>query len=102
MIRAMFTTAVFVGFSVYSFGVIGDLGLFSVFDVALAGGWSTQVFLDLCIAISVSIVWMRNDARHHDLVWWPFAVASLALGSIAVLAYATWSAWVSAKQATRT
>lgn len=97
MIRAVLTTIVFVVFTIYSFGVIAELGLLSVFDVAMGGGWNTQVFLDLCIAITVSIVWMRNDARQKQLTWWPFAIASVALGSIAVLAYATWSAWVSVK-----
>lgn len=97
MARAILTTLVFVVFTVYSFGVIGEHGLMSLFDVAMQGGWGTQVFLDLCIAITVSVVWIRNDARSKQLTWWPFALASVALGSIAVLAYATWSAWVSVK-----
>jgi uncharacterized membrane protein SirB2 len=97
MARAILTTLVFVVFTVYSFGVIAEHGLWSVLDVATQGGWSTQVFLDLCIAITVSTAWMRNDARQKQLTWWPFALGSVVLGSIAVLAYATWSAWVGVK-----
>jgi uncharacterized membrane protein SirB2 len=93
MARTVFITIVFVVFSGYSLTVVDQHGFFAAFEIATLGGWSTQVFLDLCIALAFAAVWMRHDARQSGLRWWPFALASIALGSVAVLAYATWSSW---------
>lgn len=97
MARAALTTLVFVVFTVYSFAVVSQRGYLGAFEIATLGGWSTQVFLDLCIALTVASVWMRHDSRQSRLPWWPFALGSLALGSVAVLAYATWSSWIAVK-----
>ena len=95
MARAIFVTLLFLGFSAYSLGVTHEHGFLAAFEVPLRGGWNTQEFLDLCISLFVASVWMRRDAREKKLPFWPFAIACIPLGSMSVLAYASWSAWVS-------
>lgn len=99
MIRAGLTTLVFVAFTVYSLSVVDQEGFVSLFQLHAQGGWSVQILLDLVIALCVSSVWMRSDAQKRGLSWWPFAVGAVALGSVSVLAYATWSAWTSVARA---
>lgn len=101
MIRALLVTLVFVVFTVYSLTVVAQDGLVSLFELHARGGWSVQILLDLILALSVSALWMRHDAKKQGLTWWPFAVGSIALGSVSVLAYATWSAWTSVTRAQR-
>lgn len=93
MARAVLVTLVFLVFTGYSLGVMHDHGFIAAFEVALRGGWNTQEFLDLCIALFIGTAWMRRDACEKKLPFWPFAIGCLALGSISLLAYSTWSAW---------
>lgn len=99
MARAVFVTLVFVVFTGYSLGVMHEHGFVAAFEVALRGGWNTQEFLDLGISLFVASTWMRRDAREKKLPFWPFAIACLPLGSVSLLAYATWSAWASQRRA---
>jgi hypothetical protein len=49
--------------------------------------WGAQVLLDLVIACSLFLGWMRRDARARGLPVVPYFVATLFLGSIGALAY---------------
>lgn len=98
-LRALAISAVFLTFTAYSLVVVGEHGFVEAFLVPLRGGWSAQEFLDLCIALFVASTWMRRDARRQGLPFWPFAIACLPLGSVSILAYATWSAWRDARRA---
>jgi hypothetical protein len=62
----------------------GILGLFEPLFSNLAGA---QVFVDLCIALTLFLVWMWGDAKRLGRNPWPWIVATLALGSLAPLAY---------------
>lgn len=101
MARAVLTTLIFVAFTVYSLAVAGQEGFLSAFDVARQGGWNTQVFLDLCIALVGAATWMRADAEKKSLPFWPFALGCIPLGSVSLLAYASLSAWSAVKHGAR-
>ncbi len=46
-----------------------------------------QVFADLVIALSLTMVWMWRDAKSTGRNPWPWLAATLALGSFGPLAY---------------
>lgn len=79
--------ALFVPFTVYSSWVTVDQGYTGFLDVLLAGGWGTQVFLDLCIALLLVSSWIVRDARARRTPAWPWLLATVGLGSIAPLLY---------------
>ena len=62
----------------------GVLGILS-WHVKSYGG--AQVFADLVIALTLFIVWMWRDAQATGRSFWPWLVATLALGSIGPLLY---------------
>ena len=79
--------AVFAVFSVYSALIIFDHGYTGFIELALTGGWAMQVFIDLCIALTLFLVWMFGDSKNRGLPFWPYLIATLTLGSIGALAY---------------
>jgi hypothetical protein len=74
-------------FGAFSMWVVVTHGYFGF--VALAGRhwWALQMLLDLVIALSFAVGWMSGDARKRGIAVWPYVVATVALGSIGVLAY---------------
>jgi protein-S-isoprenylcysteine O-methyltransferase Ste14 len=85
--RAFLVIAVFAAFTVYSATVIASHGYTGFMEVAMAGGWGTQVFIDLCIALLLFAIWMFGDARERGIPAWPYFIAILFTGSIGALAY---------------
>ena len=79
--------AVFAVFSIYSALIIFDHGYTGFIELALTGGWAMQVFIDLCIALTLFIIWMFGDSKDRGLPFWPYLVVTLTLGSIGALAY---------------
>lgn len=49
--------------------------------------WGMQVLLDLVIACSLFVGFMRRDARQRGLPFLPYLVGILLVGSIGALAY---------------
>jgi hypothetical protein len=45
------------------------------------------MLLDLVIALTIAVGWMRGDARRRRIAIWPFVIATILLGSIGILAY---------------
>jgi len=78
---------VLVAFGAFSTWVVASYGYFGFLRLAGNEPWALQMLLDLVIALSVAIGWMRGDARHRGITVWPYVVATVALGSIGVLAY---------------
>ncbi len=74
-------------FTAYSSWVTVDQGYLAFVDVALAGGWSTQVFADLGVALLLVTSWLIRDARTRQTPAWPWLLGTLALGSISPLLY---------------
>ena len=80
-------TAIFVAFSIYTAIVVVNHGYTGFIELALTGGWGAQVFIDLCIALTLFLIWLVPDAREHGIPAWPYIVAILTTGSIGALAY---------------
>lgn len=85
--RSLLALVVFVPFTAFSLWVASRDGALGFIPVLTAGGWSTQVFLDLVIASGVASTVLHRDARARGINPWPWMLAMLSLGSIALLAY---------------
>jgi hypothetical protein len=81
---ALLVLVPFFAFSVWVSMHHGPLGFV---DTALRGGWETQIFLDLVIAMAVASTVVRRDALQRGIAPWPWMVAMATLGSIGLLGY---------------
>jgi hypothetical protein len=79
--------ALLVVFALYTVVVAVEHGPLGFLAVHLEGGWNLQIFLDLVLALLGFYVLAAPDAKRHGISHWPYFVASLALGSIGMLAY---------------
>jgi hypothetical protein len=78
---------VLAGFGAFSIWVVATQGYFAFLGLAGREPWGLQMLLDLVIALIVAFGWLRSDARRRGIAAWPFAIATIALGSIGILAY---------------
>lgn len=85
--RLVVLVTVFVAFTVWSTTIVAGHGYFGFLSVALREPWAAQLLVDLSLALSVVWAFLIPDARRRGLAWQPYLVATLALGSIGVLAY---------------
>ncbi len=88
--KAMIAIAILAGFSAYSLWVIAGHGYTGFLSLAGREPWAMQMLLDLVLACSFGVGWMRNDAKRQGLSTWPFVVATVFLGSIGLLGYVAW------------
>ena len=86
-LRLFSLVAVFAVFSVYTTMVVLNHGYTGFMDLGMSGGWATQVFIDLCIALILFAFWMFGDAKARGIPAWPYLLAILTTGSIGALAY---------------
>ena len=86
-LRLFSVITVFAAFTIYTAIVVMNHGYTGFIDLALAGGWGAQVFIDLCIALLLFTIWMVPDARERDIPFVPYVVAILTTGSVGALAY---------------
>jgi hypothetical protein len=84
--RALLIT-VTAAFSAFTCWVLAQTGLIGFYEQLLSttAGW--QVFTDIAIALVLVLVWMWRDAAEHGRRFWPYAIVTLALGSIGPLLY---------------
>ena len=87
MTRLIVLILVFVASTGWSTLLTLEHGFWGFLEVPKAGGWSSQVFVDLCLALIMTLGGMRKDAREQGILFWPYAVGTVLLGSIAPLAY---------------
>jgi len=73
--------AAFTTYAVWQYGYLG------VFELAFASWASTLVFVDLVIALGLVLIWMMGDSRDRGLSFLPFALLTLAFGSVGPLLY---------------
>lgn len=78
---------ILVAFSAFSAYVVYQYGYIGLFEQALTNAATTQVLLDLFIALSIVMLWMWQDAQKHDISPLPYILLTLALGSIGPLVY---------------
>jgi uncharacterized membrane protein YqaE (UPF0057 family) len=74
-------------FTLYSVVVAVGHGPLGFLAVLRQGGWNTQVFMDLILALLGFFTLAAPDAKRHGISHWPYFVAALGLGSIGMLAY---------------
>ncbi len=86
-LRLFSVIAIFAAFSIYTAIVVINHGYTGFVELALTGGWGAQIFIDLCIALTLFMVWMVPDARGRAIPAWPYFVAILTTGSVGALAY---------------
>ena len=77
-------TALFSAFSVW---VISRTGLVGFYEQLLSSPAGWQIFADIAIALTLVLVWLWHDARAAGRRFWPYALLTLALGSIGPLLY---------------
>ena len=77
----------FIAFAVYSAAVVAGHGYTGFIQLAGREPWALQMLIDLTIALVLFLVWAARDARTRGLPYWPFAVATVLLGSVGALAY---------------
>ncbi len=86
-LRTFSLIAVFAAFTIYSAIVVMNHGYTGFIELAMAGGWGAQIFIDLVIALTLFLVWMIPDARERGIPAAPYVIGILTLGSIGALAY---------------
>lgn len=85
--RSLLALGVLVPFFTFSVWVSLHHGWLGFVDTAVHGGWETQIFFDLVIALVVASTVVVRDARRRGLRAWPWLVATALLGSIGTLGY---------------
>jgi hypothetical protein len=85
--RAALLLLVFAAFTIYSFIVVAGHGYTGFLVLAAREPWAAQMLVDLTIALGLFLLWAFRDARTRGLPFWPFAIATIFLGSIGALAY---------------
>ena len=79
--------AVLVAFTVWSLIIVAPEGLPGLLALLSDKPWGQQVFVDLCIALTVAWTWLVAEAKAHGIAAWPYLVATPFVGSIALLAF---------------
>lgn len=74
-------------FAVLSGYAILEHGYWGLFEYQLASPAGWQVLADLVIVCTLATVWMFADARRTGRNAWPYAIATVFLGSFGPLAY---------------
>ena len=87
MTRIALAFAALAAFTVYTLTVAAQHSLLGFLADHARGGWSLQIFLDLCVA--AACFWMVGvpDARSRGIRAWPYVALTPLLGSVAILAY---------------
>jgi len=73
--------AAITAYAVWQHGYVG------VFQLALSSWATGLVFIDLVIALGLVLVWMMGDSRERGLAFLPYAMLTLAFGSVGPLLY---------------
>lgn len=74
-------------FSAFTFWVLAQTGLVGFYEQLLATPAGMQVFADIAIALVLVLAWMWRDAASSGRRFWPYAIVTLALGSLGPLLY---------------
>jgi len=99
MTRKLVLASILTVFTLWSTWISLDQGYWGFLDVAFEGRWGSQVFLDLCIAITIAWGGLRRDAARLGISAWPYLIATPFLGSISPLAYLLHREFVKDRQA---
>ena len=79
--------AVLVAFTAFTLWVTEAYGLGGFFGWVFHNAATTQVFLDLCISLTLAMLAVTADARTRGTASWPYWVLALLTGSVGPLVY---------------
>jgi hypothetical protein len=85
--RAFLLFDVLVAFLVFTLWVIASVGYVGFFQQTLSSPVGIQLFVDLVIALTFVLVWMRSDSKATGVPLAPYVVLTLVLGSVGPLSY---------------
>jgi hypothetical protein len=74
-------------FTAFTLWVLSRTGLVGFYEQILSGPAGWQIFADIAIALAMVLAWIWYDAQAAGRRFWPYAVLTLALGSIGPLLY---------------
>lgn len=77
-------------FAAFSLWVMAQVGYLGIFQGGLANLGAAQITVDLVIACTLAMGFIARDCRAQGRAWWPWALLTLAAGSIGLLAYLLW------------
>jgi len=77
----LFDFAALTAYAVWQHGFIG------LFQLAVSSWGAALIFVDLAIALSLVLIWMLGDSRERGLSFLPYALLTLAFGSVGPLLY---------------
>lgn len=84
--RALLIT-VTAAFALFTAAVMAHTGLLGFYRQLLDSPAAWQTLVDIGIALTLVLVWMRQDARRSGRAFWPWVPVTLALGSFGPLLY---------------
>ena len=87
MTRTLVLGIVLVIFTALSFHAVEVHGYVGFFEAMASSTAGIVAFVDLVIALSLATFWMWGDARERSLPFWPYALLTIALGSVGPLSY---------------
>lgn len=85
--RLALIAVVLIVFTGWSLSIVADEGLIGLANLLQTRAWGRQVFVDLCIALSVAWAFLRPEAKRLGLPLWPYLVATPFVGSISLLVF---------------
>ena len=77
-------------FGAYSLWALAQVGYLGLWQGGFANPGSTQITFDLIVSCLLLLGFVAQDAKAQGRLFWPWALATLALGSLGVLGYLPW------------
>lgn len=77
-------------FGAYSLWALAQVGFIGLWQGGFANIGSTQITLDLIVASILLMIFVARDCKAQGRPWWPWALATLLLGSFGTLGYLLW------------
>ena len=74
-------------FGAYSVWLLLDVGYIAIWKAGFANPSSLQILMDLVIACLIISSWMIGDAKARGVSVWPWIIAVLTTGTLAILVY---------------
>ena len=86
-IRLILLTVTFALFGAYSLWLLLDVGYIAIWQAGFASASSFQILMDLVIACLIVSSWMIGDAKARGVTVWPWILAVVTTGTLAILVY---------------
>jgi hypothetical protein len=102
VLQRVILIAVILAFGVYTAVAIVEHGVAGFMEETVENMATGQVLIDLTIALTLVVIWMRRDSRTSGMPFTPYLLLTLFAGSFGPLTYLlhrTWKRPVPAVQA---